>query len=64
MERTVSTTARGGVSGGAISFSFFAEKRYKNFAILQELARYIEGGYYEEVDDIKALENDPDWVEI
>ena len=37
MERTVSTTARGGVSGGAISFSFFAEKRYKNFAILQEL---------------------------
>ena len=33
-------------------------------AILQELAKYIEGGYYEEVDDIKALENDPDWVEI
>lgn len=32
--------------------------------ILQELAKYIEGGYYEEVEDVKLLENDPNWVEI
>ena len=33
-----------------------------HLAILQEIGRRIEGGYYEEVQDLERYESDPNWV--
>ena len=35
-----------------------------NMAIFSEIAKYIRGGYYEEIEGLARLETDPDWVEI
>ena len=33
-------------------------------SILQEVSRYLDSGYYDEVDDLKYYENSPNWIEL